>query len=39
LSIKIFSVLKPEMWPIWLGEEPATIRYLKAMLAPTLPTA
>ena len=28
------AVLKPEMWPAWLGEEPATVRDLKAMLAP-----
>ena len=28
------SVLKPEMWPAWLGEEPATAPDLKAMLAP-----
>jgi putative SOS response-associated peptidase YedK len=27
-------VLKPEMWPAWLGEEPATVPDLKAMLAP-----
>jgi putative SOS response-associated peptidase YedK len=27
-------VLKPEMWPAWLGEQPATVRDLKAMLAP-----
>jgi putative SOS response-associated peptidase YedK len=28
------AVLKPEMWPVWLGEEPATVRDLKAMLGP-----
>jgi putative SOS response-associated peptidase YedK len=28
------AVLKPEMWPAWLGEQPATLRDLKAMLAP-----
>jgi putative SOS response-associated peptidase YedK len=28
------AVLKPEMWPAWLGEQPATVRDLKAMLAP-----
>jgi putative SOS response-associated peptidase YedK len=28
------AVLKPEMWPVWLGEEPATVRDLKVMLAP-----
>ena len=22
------------MWPVWLGEEPATVRDLKTMLAP-----
>jgi putative SOS response-associated peptidase YedK len=27
-------VLKPEMWPSWLGEDAATVRDLKAMLAP-----
>ena len=27
-------VLGPEMWPAWLGEEPADARQLKAMLAP-----
>src|SRR6516162_2558841 len=28
------AVLKPEAWPLWLGEEPATVGDLKAMLAP-----
>jgi putative SOS response-associated peptidase YedK len=28
------AVLKPEMWPAWLGEQPATVPELKAMLAP-----
>jgi putative SOS response-associated peptidase YedK len=28
------AVLKPKMWPAWLGEEPATVPDLKAMLAP-----
>jgi putative SOS response-associated peptidase YedK len=28
------AVLKPEMWPAWLGEQPATVSDLKAMLAP-----
>jgi putative SOS response-associated peptidase YedK len=28
------AVLKPEMWPTWLGEEPTTVQDLKAMLAP-----
>lgn len=27
------AVLKPEMWPAWLGEQPATVQDLKAMLA------
>jgi putative SOS response-associated peptidase YedK len=27
-------VLKPETWPAWLGEQPAAVRDLKAMLAP-----
>jgi putative SOS response-associated peptidase YedK len=27
-------VLKPEGWPVWLGEEPADPRQLKAFLAP-----
>ena len=27
-------VLKPDTWPAWLGEQPATVRDLKAMLAP-----
>jgi putative SOS response-associated peptidase YedK len=27
-------VLKPEVWPEWLGEEPADARQLKALLAP-----
>jgi len=27
-------VLKPEGWPVWLGEEPADPRQLKALLAP-----
>jgi putative SOS response-associated peptidase YedK len=28
------AVLKPEVWPAWLGEEPAAMPDLKAMLAP-----
>jgi putative SOS response-associated peptidase YedK len=28
------AVLKPDLWPAWLGEEPAPVRDLKAMLAP-----
>jgi putative SOS response-associated peptidase YedK len=27
-------VLKPQAWPAWLGEQPAPVRDLKAMLAP-----
>jgi putative SOS response-associated peptidase YedK len=27
-------VLKPDSWPVWLGEEPADARQLKALLAP-----
>ena len=27
-------VLKPDVWPAWLGEQPATVRDLKAVLAP-----
>jgi putative SOS response-associated peptidase YedK len=27
-------VLKPETWPVWLGEEPADASSLKAVLAP-----
>ena len=27
-------VLKPQAWPVWLGEEPADVPQLKALLAP-----
>ena len=27
-------VLKPDAWPVWLGEEPADEAQLKALLAP-----
>jgi putative SOS response-associated peptidase YedK len=27
-------VLKPERWPVWLGEEPADASQLKSLLAP-----
>jgi len=27
-------VLKPADWPAWLGETPADVPYLKAMLTP-----
>jgi len=30
-------VLKPETWPVWLGEQPADVLQLKALLAPALP--
>ena len=26
-------VLKPNAWPVWLGEEPANVPQLKALLA------
>jgi putative SOS response-associated peptidase YedK len=28
------AVLKPEAWPAWLGEQPADVPHLKALLAP-----
>ena len=28
------AVLKPEAWPLWLGERPADVPQLKALLAP-----
>jgi hypothetical protein len=27
-------VLKPDAWPVWLGEEPADLPQLKSLLAP-----
>jgi putative SOS response-associated peptidase YedK len=30
-------ILMPDTWPVWLGEQPATVPDLKALLAPTLP--
>ena len=30
------TVLGPETWPTWIGEEPADPRQLKALLAPYL---
>jgi putative SOS response-associated peptidase YedK len=27
-------VLKPETWPVWLGEQPVDASMLKAMLTP-----
>jgi putative SOS response-associated peptidase YedK len=32
------AVLKPELWPAWLGEQPATVRDLKAMLRTPYPS-
>ena len=28
------AVLKPEAWPAWLGEQPADVAQLKALLVP-----
>ena len=28
------AVLKPEAWSVWLGEQPADVPQLKALLAP-----
>ena len=28
------AVLKPEAWPLWLGEQPAELAQVKALLAP-----
>jgi putative SOS response-associated peptidase YedK len=28
------AVLKPDAWPLWLGEQPAEAAQLKALLAP-----
>jgi putative SOS response-associated peptidase YedK len=27
-------ILKPDVWPVWLGEQPADVPQLKALLAP-----
>ena len=27
-------ILKPQAWPVWLGEQPADVPQLKALLAP-----
>jgi putative SOS response-associated peptidase YedK len=27
-------ILKPQAWPMWLGEEPADVPQLQALLAP-----
>jgi putative SOS response-associated peptidase YedK len=29
-------VLRPDAWPLWLGEEPSDVAHLKALLAPYL---
>jgi putative SOS response-associated peptidase YedK len=29
-------VLKPKVWPLWLGEQPAELAKVKALRAPTL---
>ena len=34
LHDRMSVVLKPDGWPVWLGEEPADPRQLKALLAP-----
>ena len=34
LNNRMPVVLKPEVWPIWLGEQPADPAQLKALLAP-----
>ncbi|HZC96228.1 MAG TPA: SOS response-associated peptidase family protein, partial [Bradyrhizobium sp.] len=31
------AVLKPEAWPLWLGEQPAEPAQVKALLAPYPP--
>ena len=28
------AVLKPEIWPLWLGQQPADAKQLKALLVP-----
>jgi putative SOS response-associated peptidase YedK len=40
LHNRMSVMLKPESWPQWLGEQPADVQHLKALLAPpTHPTA
>jgi putative SOS response-associated peptidase YedK len=34
LHNRVPAVLKPEAWPVWLGEQPADVPHLKALLAP-----
>jgi hypothetical protein len=28
------AVPKPDLWPLWLGEQPAELAQIKALLAP-----
>ena len=30
------AVLKPDVWPLWLGEQPAELAQIKALLGPYL---
>jgi putative SOS response-associated peptidase YedK len=34
LHNRVPVVLKPQAWPVWLGEQPAEVLQLKALLAP-----
>ena len=34
LHNRMLAVLKPDAWPAWLGEQPADVPQLKALLAP-----
>jgi putative SOS response-associated peptidase YedK len=34
LHNRVPVVLRPETWPVWLGEQPAELPQLKALLAP-----
>jgi hypothetical protein len=34
----MLAVLKLNAWRLWLGEQPAELAQIKALLAPTLPT-
>lgn len=34
LHSRMTAVLKPEAWPLWLGEQPADVPQLKALLSP-----
>jgi putative SOS response-associated peptidase YedK len=31
---RMLVILPPQVWPVWLGEEPADAERLKALLAP-----